>query len=91
MDYAERPLLSVEDAKAWVERIRAMVGDPEAAHGEEDQLRAAVPHAIADGSPDAVELAYMPTSTEHIDFPRWCAWPPRLPWSAPPRRAPSGT
>lgn len=73
MDYAERQMISVEDAKAWVERIRAMAGDHEAAHSEEDRLRAAVLRAIADGSPDAVELARIALTTDDIDFARWCA------------------
>jgi hypothetical protein len=49
------------------------VGDDEAAHSMEDALRRDVLQAIANGSPDAVELARIALESESLIFARWCA------------------
>jgi hypothetical protein len=65
--------MTVEQAIEQLERIRAMAGDDESAHGAEDDFRAAVLADIAAGAPNAAELAAIALRTEEIDFARWCA------------------
>ena len=65
--------MDVEFARLWLSRIGAMAGNAEAAHGEEDDFRAAVLAAIAEGTPDAQELAAIALETDDISFERWCA------------------
>jgi hypothetical protein len=74
----------VVDAKVWimitaaavlrrVEEIRRRRGDPEVAHTMEDELRADVLAAIADGAENPRELASAALETSKIEFARWCA------------------
>lgn len=65
--------MTLEDVQAALSEIRAVVDDPEAAHGLEDKLRAKVLRVIADGSPDAPALARMVLEAQGIDFERFCA------------------
>lgn len=67
--------MTVDDVMKRVDVIRECVGDPEAAHGMEDQLWHDVLIAIAiddvEGDPSAIALAA--ASTWSIEFPRWSA------------------
>jgi hypothetical protein len=65
--------VTIDEARRRLDDIRACVGDDEAAHSMEDALRRDVLQAIADGSPDAVELARIALESESLDFARWCA------------------
>lgn len=65
--------MTIDEARRRLDDIRACMGDPEAAHTLEDYLRRCVLQAIADGSPDAVELARIALESESLCFARWCA------------------
>jgi hypothetical protein len=65
--------LSVFEVNQLVEGVRANSNDGERAHSMEDDLREWVLEAIANGAPNAVELAKAALETSAIDFPRWCA------------------
>lgn len=56
---------------AWLDKIKGMTDDPEAAHSEEKQLWAAVLAAISKGAPDPSQLAALALCSQDIDFPRW--------------------
>ena len=65
---------TVADVDAAVEKIRAMAGDAEVAHGAEDGLWSDVLRAIADGTAeDPQAMARAALETVNIDFARWCA------------------
>lgn len=66
-------VMTLVDAEKAVDRIKALAGDPEAAHGAEDDLRRAVLRAVADGHPQARQLAEISLMTDAISFPRGCA------------------
>ena len=66
-------MLTVDDVRRRVEEIRAIAGDDEAAHSDEDSLHELVLRAIADGAPNAAELAAEALKTGEIKFARWCA------------------
>jgi hypothetical protein len=66
-------VITVAEVKARVAEIRALAGDDESAHSSEDALWAEVLQAIADGAPNAKELAKAALKTSEIDFARWCA------------------
>jgi hypothetical protein len=66
--------MTVEEVKSWVEKIKAMAGDSEVAHAEEDQLYLAVLTAIRDGEcEDPQALASEALEAASLDFERWCA------------------
>jgi hypothetical protein len=65
--------MTVDEVRERVEKIRAMAGDDEAAHSEEDGLHQDVLAAIADGAEFAPALAAEALKTVDIDFARWCA------------------
>jgi len=69
----EETTMTPGEVEARVERIRAMAGDDEAAHGAEDSLRRDVLLAIAGGARNARALARTALETEEIEFARWCA------------------
>lgn len=52
---------------------KAMGWDDELAHSMEDALWEDVLRAIADGAPNAAELAKAALATKELDFARWCA------------------
>lgn len=65
-----------DDCLAAAGMVQGARYDPEAAHGDEDDLRTIALHAIASGDvagEDAIRLAKLALSTESLDFPRWCA------------------
>lgn len=66
-------MLTVEEVRRRVAEIEAERGDDEAAHCDEDSLRAEVLAAIAAGAPNAAELAAEALKTGQLDFQRWCA------------------
>lgn len=54
--------------------IRAIAGDPEAAHPEEDRLHRDVLRAIADGNcSEPRRCAEIALRSLQIEFPRWAA------------------
>ena len=66
--------MTLDEARAEVERIKAMAGDDEAAHAAEDNFRERVLRWIADGKADDPQhLALIALQTSKIDFQRWCA------------------
>lgn len=66
--------MTLDDVKARVARVKAMAGDPEGAHGEEDDLRRDLLEAIARGQcANPAECAALAVTTEQLSFPRWCA------------------
>lgn len=65
--------MNAEGVRRAVEDIRASAGDPEAAHGMQDKLFSEVLRAVANGHPDARELAAAALIAREIEFPRWYA------------------
>ena len=65
--------MTTRDIQIWLEEIQASVGDDERAHGLEDALFVAVLRAIAEGSPNAQELAKEALIITKFGFERWCA------------------
>ncbi len=65
--------MDVSDVTTGLAAIRAIADDDESAHGEEDELRARVLQAIADGATDPAALAAEVLKTRDIEFSRWCA------------------
>lgn len=66
-------MITVEEVKKHVERIREMAGDDEGAHGTEDDLWEEVLRAISEGAKKPKQLAIEALKTTEIDFARWCA------------------
>lgn len=66
-------MMTVEELRKRVEYLIENCGDDEGAHSNEDELRADVLQAIADGHPDAQELARLALRTSEADFSRWYA------------------
>ena len=67
-------MISIEEAKREVERIKDIASDDEAAHGAEDDLWERALRTIADGrADDPQHLALVALETKKIDFQRWCA------------------
>lgn len=67
---------TLQDVKDDVEAIKHYAGknrDPEAAHSMEDDMFVDVLRAIADGAPNAQEMAREALKSVALDFPRWCA------------------
>lgn len=65
--------MTLDEARAWVEKIRGLADDDEAAHAEEDELHQAVLDHVARGGENAQGLAAIALSTRAIAFARWCA------------------
>lgn len=65
--------VDLEEIRTRVARIEANRDDDETAHSQEDDLYTDVLRAIADGAPNASELAREALRTVDIDFARWCA------------------
>lgn len=65
--------MTPEEVMARVEEINKVAEDDERAHSLEDDLRQDVLEAIADGAPNAKELARTALLTSEIEFARWCA------------------
>lgn len=63
--------MTPEEIRARVAAIDA--SDPEAAHGDEDDIRSGVLEAIAEGHPDPAAIAKAALETRGLDFPRWYA------------------
>jgi hypothetical protein len=65
--------LTADDIQRRVNAIAIIAGDPESAHISEDELHVDVLRAIADGAPDAAELAKAALHTLTLGFSRWYA------------------
>lgn len=66
--------MTPEQIKEQVAEIEACKADDESAHAYEDDLRAAVLRAIADGTAvDPAACAAEALKTSDITFNRWCA------------------
>lgn len=65
--------MTLDEVHTRVARVYANRSDDEAAHAAEDDLHADVLKAIADGAPNASELAHEALRTKDISFNRWCA------------------
>lgn len=66
-------MITADEARSILGDIRRMAHDDERAHSREDYLRARVLAAIAQGAPNAAELAHIALATSDIRFERWCA------------------
>jgi len=66
-------MITVRKARAMVSKIASDSSDDETAHRLERKLRDQVLTAIAQGSPNARELAEIALSTNDIRFARWFA------------------
>ena len=66
-------MLTLQDVKNRVQEIENASSDDECAHGMEDDLHRDVLAAIAEGAPNAKELADEALKTSGIRFARWCA------------------
>ena len=65
--------MTPEDVRNRVATIDNIRHDHEAAHATEDDLYRDVLERIAEGTPQAAELAEEALRTKDIDFARWCA------------------
>lgn len=68
--------MTPDDVRKCLDAIRSAAvndSDDETAHSLEDDMRRAVLQAIADGYPDATELAKLALTSDDISFARWCA------------------
>lgn len=66
--------MTPEQVRKWVEEIRSMADDYEAAHSEEDRLHQSVLQSIADGKcDDPQECATAALEAGKIEFSRHCA------------------
>ena len=63
--------MDTHTVKKTVREIASLAHDPDAAHGREDKLFAAVLKAIAEGAPNASELAAAALKSKEIRFSRW--------------------
>lgn len=66
-------MLTVEEIKKRISEIAALASDPEAAHGNEDELYADTLKAIADGADNAAELAAAALKCLDLTLDRWYA------------------
>jgi hypothetical protein len=66
-------MITVRKARVMVSKIASDSSDDETAHRLERDLRDQVLTAIAQGSPNARELAVIALSTNDIRFARWFA------------------
>lgn len=74
MNYMLIDIKDADDVKEMVElTIKNAKSDPELAHSNEDSLYWSVLDAVANGNPNAVEMAKEALKTKTVDFPRWCA------------------
>ena len=65
--------MNLQDVKNNVLKIYEMKGDAESAHIEEDNLHQEVLRQVANGNPEAKEMAKEALKTLEIDFCRWYA------------------
>lgn len=65
--------MDLHEVKRRVTEISFHSYDDEKAHGLDDGLRADVLRAIADGAPNAAELAAAALKTDDLGFVRYCA------------------
>jgi hypothetical protein len=68
--------VNLKEVQKRVELIRSVAGDDERAHSYEDSLHYDVLSAIATGEikgKEARRCASLASTTEGIDFKRWCA------------------
>lgn len=65
--------MDIGQVRNRVRHIHNIRADDEVAHAEEDSLHGDVLQAIADGAPNAAELASEALRSKGIDFARWCA------------------
>lgn len=66
-------LITVQEVIEQVESISECADDAESAHGLEDALYKAVLTAVAEGAPNAAELAREALKTKELKFPRYTA------------------
>lgn len=65
--------MDLNDVNERVLRIAAASGDDEHQHSSEDDLYRDVLRAIADGAPNAAELATAALKSQTLHFSRWSA------------------
>lgn len=65
--------MTIKQVELALKEIARVANDDERAHGMEDRLHQEVLQAIADGAPNAAELARLALKTSDINFARWCA------------------
>ena len=76
MEDLKNKKLTLEDAIELVAQIDKMKDDDEAAHSEEDDLRAWFIESCATGlytKKEMIEVGKVVLSTKDLDFARWCA------------------
>ncbi len=66
--------MTPDEARAAVEHIRAVSGDSEVAHSEEDELHVQFIRHVAEHGPDELRaVARIILETEEMGFSRWTA------------------
>ncbi|WP_020525844.1 hypothetical protein [Catelliglobosispora koreensis] len=68
--------MTLEEVRATVAYLASLTGeryDPEASHEDTDKLYVGVLQAVAEGHPDAVEMATEALKVETFDLERWYA------------------
>lgn len=63
--------MTVQDIEQRIEEMKTY--DDEVAHRSEDAMREEVLEAIANGAPNAAELARAALKSSELDFSRWTA------------------
>ena len=66
-------MMTIEEVRQAVQAVKDKSDDAEVAHGAEDALHQNVLDEIANGNPNAVELAREALKTIDLNFARWCA------------------
>jgi hypothetical protein len=67
-------MMDLQEIRDRVASIDKESGDDEAAHSNEDKLRADfIAHVAAHGNKKLSEMAHEVLKTDTIDFARWCA------------------
>ena len=64
--------MTLEELRYRIEKIKEVAHEDGIAHSHEDDLREDVLLAIADGAPNAIELAREVLKTGEIEFERRC-------------------
>ena len=71
--------MTLAEVHKRVAEIKGLVGDPEAAHAEEDDLYCDVlkwlahEHILTGDTRLAADIAFAALQTQQLKFPRWCA------------------
>jgi hypothetical protein len=73
LPYRRTKDMDIAEAMRRVEAIDAMSGDPERAHGAEDELYLEFVRLVAESDHPLARVASVIVKTQELGFSRWCA------------------